>query len=220
MARPKKPLRERRQFTTGEVADWLGLHIDTVAKKVDRGEIPAVRTSKGGRRYISRETVVEMLKERGIEVPGVWPEMQRILLVDDDPRVRRLIRENFARHKVPIEIQEASTIEEAITSIARGNRPKLVVLDWHFKDSRAMQGVDAVKYLKKAPDARGIEVVLFTGKDIYEARATARRYGIRDVIQKPIRLEAFKDRIWPLLFGADTRGESERREPMEVEIPK
>jgi response regulator RpfG family c-di-GMP phosphodiesterase len=100
-----------------------------------------------------------------------------ILVVDDDPNLRALLRTSF--EVAQIEVDEADSARSAATKIA-SRHPDVVVLDV------AMPGVDGITFcrgLKADPITRGIPVVLLTGDQI--AESSGRDAGADAFLRKP-----------------------------------
>jgi response regulator RpfG family c-di-GMP phosphodiesterase len=80
-----------------------------------------------------------------------------ILVVDDDPHLRALLRTSF--EVADLEVDEADTAESAAQKIA-SRHPDVVVLDIGMP---GMNGLDFCRKLKADPHTREIPVVLLTG---------------------------------------------------------
>jgi len=98
----------------------------------------------------------------------------RILLVDDEPALRELLRVTFESSEVTVE--EAGSAQEAESRI-RASRPDVIVLDVAMP---GMPGTDLCRRLKAAPETCGIPVVLLTGSDLDDVHA-----GAEAVVRKP-----------------------------------
>ena len=84
--------RETEWLTLGQAARFLGVAQSTIRKWSDQGRVPAFYTPGGHRRY--RRTDLETFLERS--GPGGQPKGgPLVLLVDDDERVRELVRINL-----------------------------------------------------------------------------------------------------------------------------
>jgi ribonuclease P protein subunit RPR2 len=84
----------------------------------------------------------------------------RLLLVDDDPGLRALLRTTF--EIFDLELDEADSAAMAARRIS-ACKPDVIVLDV------LMPGIDGIEYcgaLKRAPQTRDIPVVLLTGADV------------------------------------------------------
>ena len=102
----------------------------------------------------------------------------RILLVDDEPALRELLRATFEGADVTVE--EAESGLEAEAQIRR-RTPDVIVLDLRMP---GMSGAELCRRLKAEPRTRGIPIVLLTGADDEEARR-AKRAGAAALVRKP-----------------------------------
>ena len=102
----------------------------------------------------------------------------RILLVDDEPALRELLRTTFEGADVVVE--EAASAAEAEVRIRR-NRPDVIVLDLRMP---GMGGAELCAKLKSARRTQAIPIVLLTGADLEEARE-AQRAGAEALVRKP-----------------------------------
>src|SRR6266581_1624012 len=101
----------------------------------------------------------------------------KLLLVDDEPALRELLRATF--EGADVSVDEASSGQEAEERIRR-RRPDVIVLDLRMP---GMDGTELCKRLKAAEDTRSIPIVLLTGADPEEARR-AQRAGA-ELVRKP-----------------------------------
>jgi response regulator RpfG family c-di-GMP phosphodiesterase len=100
----------------------------------------------------------------------------RVLVVDDDPGLRTLLRASF--EVAHIDVDEADGAGAAAAAIA-GRRPDVIVLDV------GMPGVDGITFcrsLKADPHTRSIPVVLLTGSEV---GAAAEEAGADGFVRKP-----------------------------------
>lgn len=216
-----RPVELKNSYTTGEVARMLGLSEVSIHRYCVSGILRARRPRAGTRFRIPRAQVEKLLEQRRVEVPGLWPKRERIFVVDDDPRVCRIVAHYFRLHSVPIDVETFGTVEEALERLNLPPLPRLIVVDWHFKGKGALQGEAAVKGLSLSPRTRTIPVMLMTATDPPAARRAKERLGVLEVIEKPLVLEKLKDTIWVHVFGRDRRKEQgDKRRPMGVKIPR
>jgi putative two-component system response regulator len=110
-------------------------------------------------------------------VKGVSPQM-KILLVDDEPSLRELLRATF--EGADVSVDEASSGQEAEERIRR-RRPDVVVLDLRMP---GMDGTELCKRLQADPKTQSIPIVLLTGAAPEEARR-AQRAGATALVRKP-----------------------------------
>lgn len=205
-------------FTTGDVATMLQASHEYVQQLFTAGKVRG-HVTEGGWRKISRESLVAFLAERQIQVPGLWtPPTKRVLLIDDDPNVARIVQHQFRAHQVPIEVDSARSVEEGIAAISR-NKPDLVLVDWVFPRAQ-MQGPDALKFLMNAEAARGIPFVVISGRDPVESRAQARRMGAAGFFEKGKSIQSLRELIAPMLFGKEAGGGDASAETISEVVPK
>jgi putative two-component system response regulator len=102
----------------------------------------------------------------------------KILLVDDEPALRELLRATFEGADVTVD--EAASGAEAEERI-RKRSPDVIVLDLRMP---GMGGVELCERLKADPKTASIPIVLLTGADAEEARR-ARRAGAAALVRKP-----------------------------------
>jgi response regulator RpfG family c-di-GMP phosphodiesterase len=109
---------------------------------------------------------------------SIWPTgRQRILLVDDDPGLRLLLRTTLAADEYAIE--EAGSAEEA-AELARFWQPALVVLDVNLPGS---SGLAFCKELKERSSFGSPHIVLLTGGET--SSEEARAAGADVLLRKP-----------------------------------
>ena len=102
----------------------------------------------------------------------------KILLVDDEPALRELLRATFEGADVTVD--EAASGQEAEEQIRR-RRPDVIVLDLRMP---GMGGVELCRRLKSRQRTKAIPIVFLTGVDGDEARS-AQRAGAAALVRKP-----------------------------------
>jgi len=117
-----------------------------------------------------------------------------ILLVDDDPDCRMLIRDAIAECKVSNSVFEAANGKEALEFLQRKGkfagapRPGLIYLDLEMP---GMDGQATLKAIKADPALRDIPVVMMTGVCDEKEMATAAANGANSYTLKPANVEQF-----------------------------
>ena len=125
----------------------------------------------------------------------------RLLLVDDDPGLRALLRATFEVWDVDVE--EASDVESARGRI-NGRGPDVIVLDVAMPGTT---GLEFCQQLKESPETNRIPVVLLTGSDGYTQRE-ASAAGADAFVRKPfspLELLAVVERLAGGLYGVPFR---------------
>ena len=102
----------------------------------------------------------------------------RILLVDDDPALRALLRATF--EVADVAVVEAENAEVARRQI-RAARPDVILLDVNMPGTT---GLELCAELKGAPATRDVPIVLLTGAD-RGTTAAAKKAGADAIVRKP-----------------------------------
>ena len=103
----------------------------------------------------------------------------RLLLVDDDPGFRALLRTTF--EDVHVDVDEAESAAQAEAQIAE-RRPDVIVLDVGMP---GMDGLAFCRELKRRADTHQIRIVLLTGKE--DVEDVAGEAGADALLLKPFR---------------------------------
>lgn len=106
----------------------------------------------------------------------------RVLVVEDDPMVRRIVRE--ALEGDGYEVGE-TPFGVGVAKRAQAFRPHLVLLDYNLPDAR---GTDVLASIRSLPATARIPVVAFTGQYGDAAGARAALPGFDGHLTKPMNL--------------------------------
>lgn len=106
--------------------------------------------------------------------------MPRILVVDDEPLVRGMIRDYLETQGLAV--VEAENGEEALMKIHQGV-PDLILLDIMMPK---LDGLQVCRALKADPATEAIPVVLLTARDSLEDRVRGLQAGANDYLIKPV----------------------------------
>lgn len=111
---------------------------------------------------------------------------ETILVVDDEPQIRRVMRSTLSTHGYLI--TEAKTGEEGVES-ARKERPDLVLLDINMP---GMGGLEACKEIRRLSDA---PIIMLTVRNAERDKVMALDAGADDYVVKPFGIEELLARI-------------------------
>lgn len=109
-----------------------------------------------------------------------------ILVVDDEPQIRRVLRSTLTTRGYVI--IEAKTGEEALESM-RKERPDLVLLDMNMP---GMGGIEACREIRRASDA---PIIMLTVRNAERDKVAALDAGADDYVVKPFGIEELLARI-------------------------
>ena len=107
--------------------------------------------------------------------------MNQILIVDDSPTIRRMVRASLATLTGPCEFVEAASGLEAIERLAVGP-VELVVLDLNMPD---MHGLEVLGFVRSHSKYRQVPVIILTTRGDEASRAAALEAGATAYMTKP-----------------------------------
>ncbi len=112
--------------------------------------------------------------------------MTTILLVEDDPALRRALRTMIRSRD--LEVAEAGTGEEAVV-LASGGAADLIVLDLGLPD------VDGLEVLRRIRTFSGVPVIVLTAHHQQAEKIRALDAGADDYITKPFDVDELRARV-------------------------
>jgi DNA-binding response OmpR family regulator len=105
--------------------------------------------------------------------------MQRVLIVDDDPDIQRLVSYNLSQ--AGFDVTTANTGRTALESIQR-QAPDMVVLDLMLPD---IDGIEVCRTLRQRDSSRRIPIVMLTARGEEVDRVVGFELGADDYVPKP-----------------------------------
>jgi excisionase family DNA binding protein len=174
-------------LTLGQAARFLGVAQSTIRKWSDQGRVPAFYTPGGHRRF--RRSDLEAFIERS--GPGQRGGGPLVLVVDDEPRLRELVRVNL--ELAGYSVREAEDVGRALAAI-EDQAPQLVLLDV------VMPGADGWQLLRQLQERHGsIPVIMYSGQVDERAATEATEQGAQGFVGKPFDPEELVERARQLL---------------------
>jgi DNA-binding response OmpR family regulator len=113
--------------------------------------------------------------------------MAKILLIDDDPDVRRLMSAMLA--KEGYEVETASQKEEALAKLS-ANTPSLILLDVLLS---GYDGRELCREIKARRETSAVPVIMFSGHP--GAASQVEAYGADDFIAKPFNTDVLLQKL-------------------------
>ena len=125
--------------------------------------------------------------------------MKSIVIVDDSPTIRRMVRASLGGISDAQFIEASSGLEaiEQLTLAPVG----LMVLDLNMPD---MHGVEVLKFVRRHPAHRSLPVIVLTTRGDDESRRTAMEAGASLYLTKPFLPQVLAEHA-TVLFQADGR---------------
>ena len=120
--------------------------------------------------------------------------MKRIIIVDDSPTIRRMVRAALGQVDAAT-FAEAGSGLEAIEQLTMG-AASLMVLDLNMPD---MHGIEVLKFVRRHPAYRALPVIVLTTRGDEDSRATATEAGATAYMTKPFLPQALAERARDLI---------------------
>ena len=121
--------------------------------------------------------------------------MHQILIVDDSPTIRRMVKTSLQALPAAAEFFEAGSGLEAIERLALGTI-ELMVLDLNMPD---MHGMEVIDFVRRHQSYRDIPIVVLTTKGEEASRREALAAGATRYLTKPFDPRQLADVVGSLL---------------------
>jgi two-component system, chemotaxis family, chemotaxis protein CheY len=129
--------------------------------------------------------------------------MERTLVVDDSPTMRRMVIASL-REVCDGGFAQAASGLEAIEQLALG-RTALMVLDLNMPD---MHGLEVLRFVRNHPAFKRLPVIVLTTRGDEESRAAALAAGASMYLTKPFAPQALAEHVRSLLAASAPRPEA------------
>jgi CheY-like chemotaxis protein len=174
-----------KNLSTFAIADMLHVDPGSVANWIDQKLLKAHRTP-GGHRRVAVEDLVQFLRQHKMPVPpGLEAQPVRVLVVDDEPSITKMIARAIKSAHPDYEVMEANDGFRAGSMVAT-HKPDVVILDLRMP---GMDGFEVCRLIKSQETTRHAEVVAVTAYPSPEAERTILECGARACLTKPLELE-------------------------------
>jgi two-component system, chemotaxis family, chemotaxis protein CheY len=122
--------------------------------------------------------------------------MNRIVIVDDSPTIRRMVRSSLAGLSNVTFVEAASGLE-AIEQLSLGP-VMLIVLDLNMPD---MHGLEVLNFVRRHPAYRTLPVIVLTTRGDEASRLAAIEAGATVYMTKPFTPQVLAEKAQSLLDG-------------------
>ena len=185
-------------FRTQEIAKICNVAQGTVIRWIKEGKLPSAATA-GGHNRIRAMDLVEFLRNLHLPIP---PEIssdlkRRILIVDDEPEVRKMIRWMIEQNFSNVEVEEA---QEGFVAGWKTHsfRPHLVVLDLMLP---GLDGFQVCEFIRQFSELKNTKIIAISALMEPDAAKRILSLGANDFLTKPFGQDELKKKIGALLNG-------------------
>ncbi|NLW87899.1 MAG: response regulator [Planctomycetes bacterium] len=174
-----------KNYSTFAIAQMLHVDPGSVANWVDQGLLKAYRTP-GGHRRIMTADLLSFLKSHNMPVPPeVVKTPVRVMIVDDDPEVAKVIAQAIAVAHPDYEVTEVHDGFKA-GAIAATKTPDVVILDLKMP---GMDGYEVCRHIKSHHLMGKAQVIAMTAFPSAESQEKIIDCGARICFAKPLNLK-------------------------------
>ncbi|MCK4445984.1 MAG: response regulator [Candidatus Marinimicrobia bacterium] len=200
MAKAKK---QKKYFTTGDIARYCEVDVNTVKSWIKRGDLEAFTTPSGHYRIL-RARFINFIKDQGFlfdsKFFGEDANSPDILVIDDDPDHRNLIVDLLNQLYDNIKIDTALNGFDGYMKLDR-TLPKLVLLDLVVP---GVTGLEFFRIMRSNDKLKGVKVVVISANLDDSTIKELEKMRISAIINKPLKKEILKEKCDELLKEADS----------------
>lgn len=178
----------RQYLTPNEVAEMMMVSPVTVRQWAAKGELPALTTPGGHRRFV-RQDVELFAKKRGLTFLPMTTSEMRILIVDDDQQFSDYLKEMLTLASAEVKVEIAYDGFEAGQKIETF-QPNVVLLDLMMP---GLDGYEVCHRIKEDPRTKSIRIIAMTGYPTEENKEHIISEGAEVCLAKPLNREQLLD---------------------------
>ncbi|MDA0295858.1 MAG: response regulator [Planctomycetota bacterium] len=192
----KRALAEKQVLTTGEAAELCNVSQQTIIRCFDSGRLTGFRVPGSRFRRIPRTELIRFMRANEIPMDLLDDGRVRVLVVDDDPSIVRIIEEVLSREE-RFEVRTALTGYDA-GMMTREFRPNIVLLDYMLPD---VNGNIVCERIKSDPDLADTRIIIISGVVQQDEIDRLLEAGADAFIPKPFQVEELIETIDGLIVA-------------------
>jgi excisionase family DNA binding protein len=189
----------KRFFTTGDVARYCQINVNTVKRWIRNGTLKAFQTPSGHFRVV-REDFVQFLQRYGYpldpQIVGNPGAALDILIIDDDPGFLQLMVHLFHTLNEKTTVATASNGAEGFKLVAQ-LKPRLVLLDLKMPD---IAGADLARMIRSQSDMAETRIGIVSAFLNPEIHQSLQRLPVEGIFTKPVERDQLEG-LYHHVFG-------------------
>lgn len=183
-------LRNKDYLKPKEVAQLLRVETGTIRMWTQAGRLRATTTAGGHRRF-SYHDVEMFAREHNIALPTQAGDALRVLVVDDDKRVARMVERMLLSADPDLQIEMAYDGFAAGQAVEKFE-PHIIILDLIMP---SVDGFQLCKRLKDDPATVNIRIIAITGDPNPTGSRKIVRLGAEICLKKPLEKQSLLDAV-------------------------
>ena len=192
----ERALTEKQVLTTGEAAELCRVSQQTIIRCFDSGRLTGFRVPGSRFRRIPRSELIRFMRVNNIPVDLLDHNRVRVLVVDDDPSIVRIIEEMLGREE-RFEIRTVATGYDA-GMVTREFRPNIVLLDYMLPD---VNGNIVCERIKSDSELSDTKIIIISGVVRQAEIDCLLESGADAFIPKPFQVEDLIEKIDALIVA-------------------
>ena len=180
----------KQVFTTGEAAEICNVSQQTIIRCFDSGRLNGFRVPGSRFRRIPRIDLIRFMKVNDIPHELFDSGTLRVLAVDDDPIIIRMLEDILGKDD-RFELKTAISGYEA-GMMTREFRPDVILLDYMLPD---INGNIVCERIKSDPELQDTRIVIISGVVREQEIKTLLAAGAEEFIPKPFTADDLVDRL-------------------------
>ena len=191
-----RALTEKQVLTTGEAAELCRVSQQTIIRCFDSGRLTGFRVPGSRFRRIPKSELIRFMRVNKIPVDLLDHNRVRVLVVDDDPSIVRIIEEMLGREE-RFEIRTVATGYDA-GMVTREFRPNIVLLDYMLPD---VNGNIVCERIKSDSELADTKIIIISGVVRQAEIDCLLESGADAFIPKPFQVEDLIEKIDALIVA-------------------
>ena len=191
-----RALTKKQVLTTGEAAELCRVSQQTIIRCFDSGRLTGFRVPGSRFRRIPRSELIRFMRVNNIPVDLLDHNRVRVLVVDDDPSIVRIIEEMLGREE-RFEIRTVSTGYDA-GMVTREFRPNIVLLDYMLPD---VNGNIVCERIRSDSELADTKIIIISGVVRQAEIDCLLESGADAFIPKPFQVEELIEKIDGLIVA-------------------
>lgn len=190
-------LLNKKYYTTSDVAKICNVHRNTIIGSIRKGILKIYRTP-GGHARIAREDLLEFCKRRNLPVSFGGSRNDKVLVVDDDPLLVRLIKAGLEKAGYRV-VAAANGYDAGFMTL--DFKPDVMLLDIMLPD---VDGDKVAQRIRSSPQTEALPILGISAVTDQNKIDKLMEAGVNDFLPKPFEVSDLIKRIQKLIGTINT----------------